>query len=117
MVEQQVKKVRRTMERLEVILEDVLIAIISFIVILVIFGVLSIAANPQASAKSAVYILVSIGWSILPWIVMLGILVIARDFWIVRRILERAVRIEAKLEREFEQEIKEEKESESKQVE
>jgi len=110
-----VKKVRRTMERLEVIFEDILIAIISFIVILVIFGVLVIAANPNASATSAVKILVSIGWSVLPWIVVLGILVIARDFWIIRRILEKAVYIEAKLEKELEE--KKEEEPEKQQIE
>ena len=107
MVEKRVKKVRKTAEKLEVILEDILIAAISFIVILVIFGVLAIAVNPQASAKSTVSVLVSIGWSILPWVVMLGILIIARDFWIIRRILEKAVHIEAKLEKELEE--KEEK--------
>lgn len=113
MVKDMIKKFRFAMERLEIFIEDLIIIIIAFIVLLIVLGIGSIVSETsQVAQQYHALTLVIVGWSILPWILMLGIMIIARDFWIIRRILEKAVRIEAKLEKELETELLKKREKE-----
>ncbi|HIP66909.1 MAG TPA: hypothetical protein EYH09_02185 [Candidatus Nanopusillus sp.] len=104
MVKDKIQRFRYAMEKLEIFIEDLIIIITAFIVLLIVLGIGNIVSEITQTAAQQYHALtlVVVGWSILPWILMLGIMIIARDFWIIRRILEKAVRIEAKLERELE---------------
>ena len=103
MVKNRIRKLRFAIEKLELFIEDLIIVVIAFIVLLIVLGIGSIVSEAsQIAQQYHALTLIILGWSILPWILMLGVMIIARDFWIIRRILEKAVKIEAKLEKELE---------------
>ena len=111
-------KLTEILQKLETYMEDILIAflaIISVIIILlsiVVIGngdVLAVALFGYSEPKIAMVLgLTFAGYLIFPWLVTLALLLLAREYWIVRRVLERAVRFEVSLEKEIEEVVEEE---------
>lgn len=91
-------KIAQLLEKIEVYFEDILIAIFSIFVIIVLIGVVYILANSEVfvtnilkieTPKAAFpLILMLTGYILLPWILILGIMIISRDLWLIRRSLE-----------------------------
>ncbi len=121
------KDLARKLEKIEVFLEDIVIAFLAIFSILIILASFDVIANLGQLKQSLNAVLSTfgikivsfgaftislLGYLVLPWLLLLALFIIARDLWILRRMLEKAVSLEVKIEREVEKvekELKEEK--------
>ena len=106
---------RRKLEKLEIWFEDIVIIFLAIISILIIIAAASLFFKSAEIAKAlnipaeTPIALMFAGYMVLPWLLCLALMIIARDLWIMRRILEKAVRFEAVLVKEVKEIEKEEK--------
>ncbi len=103
-------RIRRFFEEIEVLLEDIVIAIFAVLAIIVLFASIGALANAESLANAiasgqynSIVAFMITGYAILPWMLILGIMLIARDLWIIRRFIERGVKFEAVLAKEIEE--------------
>lgn len=83
-------KISKTIEKIEIWVEDVVIAILAIMSILfVIAALITTVGNKELAAVPLYQKITMLGYGILPWLVMLALLSIARDVWIIRKLQEK----------------------------
>ena len=83
-------RISKTLEKIEIWLEDIVIGILSIVSILLIVAmVIYIKGNQTVSSIPLYQKITMLGYGLLPWIVMISLISISRDLWIIRRRQEK----------------------------